>query len=86
MCEDVRRRKKASKPDKASENQYEDCRWRTREKTKDALPSRRTRADGFYATSQRTVAFTDFLKHHSAPCIIPNFPFTCQVRTRDRWA
>lgn len=86
VCEDVRRRKKARKPDKASENQYEDCRWRTREKTKDALFSRRRRADGFYPTSQRTVACLYFLKHHSAPCIISNFPFTCQVRTREHWA
>lgn len=34
MCEDVRRRKKASKPDKASENQSRDCRWSTREPPK----------------------------------------------------
>lgn len=34
VCEDVRRRKKASKPDKASENQYKDCWWRTRETPK----------------------------------------------------
>lgn len=54
VCGDVRRRKKASKPDKASEKQCEDRRRKKRKRREDALFTRGTHIDGFYDILYRT--------------------------------